>query len=160
MKFTLFAASIAALALASGCNRAADEQRKADEARAEASEEAMEARRDAQLKINSARDEANEEISEAGENFTALRDDYRRDMNEKLVDLDEDIAELDKKLTTATGNAKTELQAKLPQIKAQREAFMAEYRTLETASAASWDATKERVNRAWNALDDSVDAVD
>lgn len=160
MRIPLFAVSIAALALASGCNRAADEQRKADEARAEANEDANEARRDAQLKINSARDEANEEISEASRNFNKLREDYRHDMDEKLVELDKDIAELDGKLSTATGNARTELQAKLPEVKRQREAFMAEYRSLENASAATWDATKERVDKAWNELDKSVDDLD
>jgi tRNA uridine 5-carbamoylmethylation protein Kti12 len=160
MRIPLFAVSLTALALAGGCNRAADEQRKADEARAEANEDVSEAQREAQLKINAARGEANSEIAEAAANFNKLREDYRHDMNEKLAELDREIAELDTKVTTAAGQTKTDLEAKLPEVKRHREAFLADYRSLEQTSARTWDDAKERVNKSWEQLKKAVDDAD
>jgi len=160
MRIPLFAASLAVLAMASGCNRAADEQRKADEARAEANDKISEARREAQLKINAARTDANEQISEANAGFEKLRTDYRHDMDDKLASLDKDIAKLEDKAASATSKTKVELQQKLPAVRSQRQAFAAEYRSLDTASAATWDDTKERVDKSWQQLKKAVDDAD
>ena len=150
----------ALLVLATGCNRAADEQRKADEARAEANEDISEAQREANLKIQSARDEASKEVAEARNDFTEMRDAFRKDRNEKLAELDKDIAELETEAKTATGKKKTELDAELPQIRTQRDAFVKEYSSLDTATAATWDAGKERVEKAWTNLKKAVDDAD
>jgi len=160
MRIPLFTASVAVLALAAGCNRAADEQRKADEARVEANEEITEARREANVKINAARAEANNEVAEATANFNKLREDYRRDTNDRIIALDKEIAEVDSKAMTATGKVKADRDANLAQIRARRETFRSEYNSLETATAATWDSAKERVEKAWNELKKSVDDAD
>jgi hypothetical protein len=160
MRIPVLTVSVAVLALAIGCVRAEDEQRKADEARAEASEDIAEAQRTADLKSNAARAEAKSEVAEATANFAKLREDYRRDTSDKLVALDKEIADLEVEAKTATGKEKTELDAKLPLVRSQREAFMSEYNSLEAASATTWDAAKERADKAWDALKKTVDDAD
>jgi hypothetical protein len=148
------------LAFAVGCNKAADEQRKADEARAEANEKIVEANNEATKKINYAESQADEKVAEAQASFLKMREDFRHDMNEKVVELDKDIAELEAKAKTATGKAKADLDARLPQIRTQREAFAADYKTVDGATAVTWDGTKQRLEKEWKELKDAVDKAD
>lgn len=152
--------SLAALLVTFGCNRAADEQQKADDARADANQEIAEAHQEAQREIQSARDEASEEIAKANANFGKMRAEALADVNRKLADLDREIAALETKLAGASGDAKANLEAKLPEVRRLREAFVSEYRLLESAAATTWDQTKERVNQALEKLDQAVDNAD
>jgi hypothetical protein len=143
-----------------GCNRAADEQRKADEARAEADRKAAEVSQDSQQRINSAQAEADEKIAEANASFLKMREDYRHDMTQKLVELDKDIAELEAKAKSATGKAKAKIESNLPSIRQMRDDFVRDYRGVEAASASTWDATKDRLNKSWDELEKAVDRAD
>jgi hypothetical protein len=148
------------LAFAAGCDRAADEQRKADEARVEADSKSFEANREATEKINAAQAEADKKVADAQASFLKLREDYRHKTTENLVELDKDIAELEAKAKTATGKAKAELDARLPEVRTQREAFTNEYKSLELASAITWDDAKARVDKSWDELKKVVDKAD
>ena len=143
-----------------GCNRAADEQRKADEARAEADRKAAEVSQDSQQRINSAQAEADEKVAEANASFLKMREDYRHDMTQKLVELDKDIAELEAKAKSETGKAKAKIESNLPTIRQMRDDFVRDYRSVEAASASTWDATKERLNKSWDELEKAVDRAD
>jgi len=143
-----------------GCNRAADEQRKADEARAEADRKAAEVSQDSQQRINSAQAEADEKIAEANASFLKMREDYRHDMTQKLVELDKDIAELEAKAKSETGKTKAKIESNLPTVRQMRDDFVREYRSVEAASASTWDATKERLNKSWDELEKAVDRAD
>jgi len=148
------------LAFGAGCDKAADEQRKADEARAEADKTSAEASREATEKINAAQAEADKKVADAQAGFLKLREDYRHKATENLVELDKDIAELEAKSKTATGKVKASIDKRLPDIRTQREAFTNEYKSLELASALTWDDTKARVDKAWDGLKALVDKAD
>jgi hypothetical protein len=145
------------LALASGCNKAADEQEKAVNAQTRANEKIVEANQEADKKANKAQADADQKIAEAQASFLKLREDYRHDTTEKLVDLDHKIADLEAKSKTATGKKKADLSAQLAQIRTQREAFANDWKTIETASATTWDATKNRLDKEWSDLKAMVD---
>lgn len=148
------------LTLAAGCNKAVDEQQKADNARAEADNKVAEANRDATDKINAAQAEADKKVAEAQASFLKLREDYRHKVNEDLTSVDKDIADLEAKSKTATGKTKTNIEAALPNIRSLRESVTTEYRSLELASAITWDDAKARVDKAVDDLKKAVDKAD
>lgn len=145
------------LALASGCNKAADEQEKAVAAQTKANEKIVEANQEADKKANEAQADADKKIAEAQASFLKMREDYRHDTTQNLVDLDKKIADLEAKSKTATGKKKADLDVQLGQIRTQRESFANDWKTIETASAATWDATKSRLDKEWSDLKSMVD---
>src|SRR6188768_865391 len=159
IRSSIVACSFAALliALGAGCNKAADEQEKANQAQAKANEKIVEANQEANKKANEAQAEADKKIAEAQATFLKLREDYRHDTTQKLVDLDHKIADLEAKAKTSVGKKKTELDTQLAQIRSQREAFANDWKTIETASATTWDSTKNRLDKEWNDLKALVD---
>ena len=161
IRFTTVSVCMAlSLAFAAGCNKAADEQRKADEARAEADNKVIDANREATDKINAAQADADKKVAEAQASFLKLREDFRHDVTEDLVSVDKDIASLEAKSKTATGKTKAEIDAALPNIRTLRENVSTEYRSLELASALTWDDAKGRVNKAVDELKKAVDKAD
>jgi chromosome segregation ATPase len=161
IRFTTASVCMAlSLSLAAGCNKAGDEQRKADEARAEADDKVNEANREATDKINAAQAEADKKVADAQANFSKLREDYRHDVTEELVKVDKGIVDLEAKAKTEKGKSKTELDAALPNIRTLRENVATEYRSLELASAITWDDAKARVDRAVDELKKAVDKAD
>jgi hypothetical protein len=161
IRFTTVSVCMAlSLAFAAGCNKAADEQHKADEARAEADNKVMDANREATDKINAAQAEADKKVADAQASFLKLREDYRHKVTEDLVSVDKDIADLDAKSKTATGKNKAEIDASLPNIRTLRENVASEYRSLELASALTWDDAKGRVDKAVDELKKAVDKAD
>lgn len=161
IRFTTASVCMAlSLSLAAGCNKAGDEQRNADEARAEADNKVNEANREATDKINAAQAEADKKVADAQANFSKLREDYRHDVTEDLVKVDKSIADLDAKSKTEKGKSKTELDAALPNIRTLRENVATEYRSLELASAITWDDAKARVDKAVDELKKAIDKVD
>jgi hypothetical protein len=147
----------ALLAFSGACNKAADEQEKASNAQITANEKIVEANQEANKKANEAQADADKKIAEAQASFLKLREDYRHDTTEKLVDLDRKIAELEAKAKTSTGKKKADLDVQLAQIRSQRDAFANDWKTIETASAATWDATKARLDKEWTDLKSMVD---
>src|SRR5450432_1516194 len=145
------------LALAGGCDKAADEQQKAVNAQATANDKIIQANQEADQKANSAQADADKKIAEAQASFLKMREDYRHDTTTKLVDLDQKIAELDAKSKTAKGNTKADLDARLLQIRAQRDAFANDWKSIEVASAVTWDSTKARLDKEWSDLKTLVD---
>lgn len=161
VRFTTVSTCIAlSLLSAVGCNKAADEQQKADEARSEADKKVTDANRDASEKINAARAEADKKVADAQANFLKLREDYRHNVTEDLVSVDKSIADLDAKALTAKGKTKTEIDAAMPNIRSLRENVSTEYRSLEMASALTWDDAKARVDKAVDDLKKAIDKAD
>ena len=148
------------LTLAAGCNKAADEQRKADEARADADKKVAEANRDATDKINAAQADADKKVADAQANFVKMREDFRHDVNQDLAKVDKDIADLEAKAKTAKGKTKSDIDAALPNIHSLRDSVTTEYRSLELASAVTWDSAKARVDKAVDDLKKAIDKAD
>ena len=70
------------------------------------------------------------------------------------------ITDLESKDKTATGKTKTQLDASLPNIRSLRENVNTEYRSLEYASALTWDDAKARVDKAYDELKKAIDKAD
>jgi len=118
------------------------------------------ANREATEKINAAQAEADKKVADAQANFLKLREDYRHDVNGDLTSIDKDIADLEAKAKTATGKTKANIDGALPNIRALRESVATEYRSLELASAVTWDDAKGRVNKAIDDLKKAIDKAD
>ncbi len=143
-----------------GCDKAADEQRNANEARALADRKENEANLKAATTINAARADADKKVADAQANFLTMREDYRHKATESLIEVDKDIAQLEAKAKTLKGKTKAELEVRLPNLRTQRESVTNEYKSLETSSALTWDASKARVDKAIDDLKAAVSKAD
>ena len=145
------------LGFTAGCDKAADEQQKAVNAQTQANDKIVQANQDAAQKTNQAQADADKKIAEAQASFLKMREDYRHDTTIALTDLDHKIVDLGTKAKTATAKKKTDIDATLVQIRAQREAFSTDWKTIETASATTWDSTKVRLDKELSELKALVD---
>jgi hypothetical protein len=145
------------LTLVAACDKGSDEQQKANAAQAEANKKIAEANGEAADKSKAAQAEADKKIAVAEGDFGKRREDYRHKLQSDLVDLDKKIELLEAKSKTATGKAKTDLDANLTAIRARRATFAADLKSVETATAVQWDDTKARVDKDWTDLKALVD---
>lgn len=159
---TIFASAAIALTLTlgAGCDKAADEQQKANQAQAEADKKIAEANKEAVTKTTGAQVEADKKIAAAEGDFGKRREDYRHKVQTDLVDLDKKIDVLDAKAKSATGKVKTDLDARLGPIHARRTAFGASFANVSTVTAPVWDDTKVRLDKEWTDLKGMVDKAD
>jgi F0F1-type ATP synthase membrane subunit b/b' len=127
----------------------ADAQREADKAQAQST-----------TQITNAQVEADKKVAQAQHDFDMTREDYRHDMQAKLDDLDKKIADLDAKSKTDVGHAKAKLDANLPSIHAQRAAFGRDFASIQSDTAMTWDSSKARLDKEWDALKSAVDKAD
>jgi hypothetical protein len=148
------------LTLGVGCDKAADEQQKANTAQTEADRKIAEANKEAVTKTTSAQMEADKKIATAEGDFGKRREDYRHTMQSNLVDVDKRIDLLEVKSKTATGKTKADLDARLTQIRVRRAAFGTTIASLATTTAPVWDDTKVRVDKEWSDLNAIVDRAD
>ena len=151
MKRTIFTlAGVFVLGLAaSACEKSGkDTQQEVDNANATA-----------QTEITNAKVKADEKINEAQRDFDKTRDDYRHDMQSNLATLDKKIADLDAKTVKATGDKKVELGNKTSTLRADRTAFAEDVRSLDNATAATWDATKARLDKEWSDIKSTSDKI-
>lgn len=151
------AAIVLTLTLGVGCDKAADEQQRANAAQTEADRKIAEANKEAITKTTGAQVEADKKIAAAESEFGKRREDYRHKVQTDLVDLDKRIDLLDAKAKGATGKAKVDLDAKLTQIRARRAAFNTSFSAVETATAPTWDDMKVRIDKEWKDLKALVD---
>ncbi len=137
---------ILSVGLAAGCDKAADDQHKADVAEIEANE-----------KIAVITREADQKVAAANASFMKLREDYRHTTTQNLVDLDRDVDGLVAKAQQASGQAKADLDARIQRIHADRRAFGKDYQSLDAATGAAWDDAKARLDKEWQSLKALVD---
>lgn len=154
------AAMALTLTLGVGCDKAADEQHKANAAQAEADKKIAEANKEATTKTTGAQVEADKKIAAAESDFSKRREDYRHKIQSDLVDLDKKIDLLDAKAKTTTGKAKVDLDSRLTQIRTRRAAFGTSFSSVSTATAPQWDDMKVRMDKEWTDLKALVDKAD
>jgi len=104
----------------------------------------------------SAQADMNQKVATAQADFDKSRESYRHDTQTDLDDIDAKIAKLEANAKTATGKAKADLDAKLPSIRAQRASFGADFRSIQMATATTWDDQKARLEKEWDALKSAV----
>ena len=150
---------VAALLVTSviGCDRPAErDQEKANQAQVEADKKIAEARKESTTKITSAQVEADKTIAEAQASFAKTREDYRHSTENDLTDLNRKIDVMEADAMKATGKAKADAEVALRDIRVRRDAYKADRASLDTATAATWDNTKARLDKEWEALKTSV----
>jgi hypothetical protein len=150
------ALSLAALltaSLATACQKPGEKEQNAEGV---ANKQAVEAQDEAAQKAANARAAADEKIAAARADFDKAREDYRHAKQVDLDKLNQKIADLDAEDRTATGKTKADLDAQLPAIHAQRDAFMNDMRSLLYATPGSWDDARARLDKEWDALDTTV----
>jgi hypothetical protein len=155
---SILATAVLATFLAVGCDKAMDDQTKANNAQTEANEKIAAATKEADQKIAAAQSEADKKAADANANFMKLREDYRHLTANNLVDLDYKVGVLEANSRSAAPNkAKVDLDANLNRIHMKRSEFSADYGTIEAASAMTWDDTKARLDKEWSELKALVD---
>jgi hypothetical protein len=143
------------------CDKSGTEaQREADKAQAEANTKTTSAQYEADKKSTNAQAEADKKVAEAQGSFDKTREDYRHDVQNKLDDLDKTLGELDAKAKKETGSKKAKLDANLPSVHKQRDAFAKDFASMQYDTATTWDASKKRIDNEWDALKKSVDKID
>jgi hypothetical protein len=133
------------------CDKSGKEtQREVDNAQAQAQTEITNAQVQANDKANAAQAKADEKINEAQRDFDKTREDYRHTMQSNLETLDKKIADLDAKAVKASTDKRVDLDNEASKLRAERSTFAADVKALDNASAASWDATKARMDKEWS----------
>jgi hypothetical protein len=140
------------IVLSAACNTAADDQAKADKAQAVAADKLTSATVEANQKMANAQAEADKKIAEAHASFMKLRDDYRQSVTSDLADIDQKVGKLNVKEQQMAGQGKADFDARLAQIRTSRDAFVADFRTLEAATAITWDDAKARLDKEMSDL--------
>jgi len=82
--------------------------------------------------------------------FEKAREDYRHSRQGDIDSLNQKIADLDAQEKTATGKTRASLDANLPAIHAQRDAFVNDMRGLQMATSATWDSARARIDSEWD----------
>jgi hypothetical protein len=157
IRSSILVTAVLSAVLAVGCDKAIDDQTKANAAQAEANGKIGAANKEADQKGQAAQSEADKKIADANANFMKLREDYRHKTTTNLVDLDHKVDLLEAKSRAATSATKPDLDANLKQIHTKRTAFDADYKTIESASATTWDDTKTRLDKELTELTTLVD---
>jgi F0F1-type ATP synthase membrane subunit b/b' len=145
---------------AAACEKSGkDTQQQVDNAQAQAQTEITNAQVQASDKANAAQAKADEKITAAENDFDKTREDYRHTMQSNLDSLDKKISDLDAKVSKTTGDKKVELTNKASTLRAERGTFAADVTSLGATPAASWDATKARVDKEWSDIKSSSDKI-
>jgi hypothetical protein len=139
-----------------GCDKPGEKEQNAE---GRANMQAQQAQEQATSQAAAAQAQADQKIAAARIDFAKARDDYRWSRQSSLADLNEKLSNLDAKEKTATGQTKANLDQKLPAVRAQRDAFVADLKNLDSATPATWDAAKDGLDREWNALMTNVNQL-
>jgi hypothetical protein len=145
------------MTLAFACNNASDEQKKMNSARTEADDKIGTAMKEADLKIKTAEQNEGKQVAEAQAGFMKMREDYRHTTTTNLVELDRKVDDLETKAKKSSGKEKADLDANLKQIHTDRGTFETNYKSLEAATASTWDDAKARLDKEWTHLKTLVD---
>ncbi len=125
-----------------------DAQKKRDEAQQELTQAQVEAHK----KVDEAKASADQKLQKADADFQKSVVDYRTSKQKDLADLDKSIADLTVKQQSATGKAKADLDAALPNIRTMRDNTVRALRAVDEATPMSFDATKTNVDKAFDDL--------
>ena len=139
--------------LAAACDKSGQETQ---QKRAEAEQELTQAQVEATKKVYQAQAKADQKIEIANADFTKSVADYRATRQKDLAGVDKSIADLTVKEESATGRAKTNLDAALPGIRAQRDALSRQMQLLDTTTAPSFDSLKMSIDKTFDDLKSAI----
>lgn len=126
--------------------------RKVDQATTEANRKVDQATAEANQKVDQAEAKADLKLTKADADFTKSLVDYRASKQKDLADFDKSIADLTLKDQNATGKAKADLDAQLPNIRAMRDNAARSLRAIDNATPMTFDSTKVNVDKSFDDL--------
>ena len=136
----------------------ADAQAEANQAQAKANDDIAKANNTVTTTAGQAQAAADTKIAAAQADFAKTREDYRHKVQANLnLALDKELLDLDQKAKHPAGAKTPDLRSTLPALRAQRDAFVADYGTLANVDPVTWDATKARLDKEWTDLKAAVD---
>jgi len=135
----------------------ADAQADVNKAQEQANKDIAKANDEANAKSVAAQAQADKKIDAVQADFAKAREDYRHQMQTDLDSINKTIADLEAKEKTSVGKAKADLDGALPFLRTRRDAFLDDLRTIESATALSWDSTKARLDKEWADLKVAAD---
>jgi hypothetical protein len=147
IRSSMFVGALLAVSLTAACDQASDAQARADKAQAEAQARTDQARAEADAKMKAAQAEAERKIAQAQADFLKEREEYRSAATVKLAELDKKIADIEARARTATGKTKAELEATLQRIRDAHDRFDANFKAIESTSAAMWNDIKATLDK-------------
>jgi hypothetical protein len=153
MKSVTLVALLAASSLACSKTGVTERQKEIN-----ANEQAKTITSEAQQQYQGAYSSAEKTMSAARAEFETTRENYLHARRLDLIDLDRRIADLEAATPASTAKA-ADVRARLAVINAQRDAFGRRMWSLETAPAATWDASAKKLDQEWDALRRAVDAA-
>ena len=155
-RHTLLCLALAAAPLAVACDKSGtDAQAEVNAAQNKANAQIAQANEQVTTTGAQAQSEADKKIITAQADFAKTREDYRHTVQSNVDDLTKRLADLEVKAKTTPS-----LHATVATLRAQQDAFITDYQSLASASPATWDATKTRLDKEWTALKAAVDKVD
>jgi hypothetical protein len=158
MRIRIGSLALAAVLSASmaGCEKTGEKEQKAEGV---ANKQAEQAQVEAYQNAAAAQAEADQKIAAARAAFDQAREEYRHARQDDLDTLNLAITKLEIRARDVTGKTKLTLETTLPSLRAQRDAFANDMKSLQASTPATWDDTKSRLDKEWSALKASVDGA-
>ena len=148
----MFLAAVIAIAL-SACERTGREnEERMNAAKLDLEKKTNEAKQESTTKITSAQAEVDKKIAETNADFVKMREDYRSKLTSKFADNDKTIQKLEATQKTATGAAKAQLEAALPDIRAKRDTLRRDMGQIDAVTMPNWDAAKSQLDSDMDGL--------
>ncbi len=157
MRSSIFATFVLLVVIVPGCDQASNHTRQGVSGQGLGRQQPTATGSMASITASNAELRAEQKQERAQMEFMQLREKYRQLVTAGLVDLDRKVLILEGKEKYSRGAAKSAMQMSLTQIRADRYAFMSDYKSLDTASSGTWEATKARLDKEWTALSELVD---
>lgn len=107
-------------------------------------------------KVDAAQNDATKKVTSAGD-FATAQQDYRHWVQVNLDVLTKELDDLDAKASSADNTAHVDLAATVRKLRAQRAAFVADAKSIESATVDTWDETKTRLDKEWIELKTAAD---
>lgn len=90
----------------------------------------------------------------------AERDQFERDVKQAKAKLDQEIARLESKAESSTGETKEWYNEKAEDLKEERAELDNNWKEFENATEENWDDFKESVSGTWNDIEDSWNDIE
>ncbi len=157
IRTSIVVTSILLLVSANGCDKSPNRLRQGVTAQNPTNDKSAGTDNEAAVQAKNVELQAGQKAAQAQMDFMKLRESYRQTITAGLVDLDRKVTILEGKGKYSVGKVKYDLETNLTQIRADRFAFTNDYKSLDTASSATWDVTKSRLDKKWVELVALVD---
>jgi hypothetical protein len=143
--------------LASTCSKTPDPQRQGASVSNVTNDQSAGTDTGGELKGNPTELSSQQKRERVQSEFMNMRESYRQQMTANLTALDRKVTILEGKAKYSEGKTRNHLEMGLTQIRADRFAFMNDYKSIDTVTSANWDATKARLDKKWTELSELVE---